>query len=310
MYVLTFVMAMVMVLAAMTYARIGLFSDSAAIHASFTNYSEKLARDYINQEAERQYNSHHAEKTSNNSDPKQPKGPSGRLNIALLVDPKASKDQPLKQQKIILYFKRLLTALYHNQPFFQEMEQERPSFLDELTDRIILAIEALPENKKIKQARQLANINLGDESLNELFYKFLHGKPLPTPTDEELQQEAFSSPPKENPEKGDEDEAAADEKEYRSPQGYLSVLDFLIVAPPEDKIRLYLASPYVLEAVLGDTNLVEQLLEERTAIYKLLLAGKITPAQGKLELERLLSGMPPEEKSLFDFTVSKTNPNK
>lgn len=314
MYVLTFVMAMLMVLAAMTYAKITQLTDSSVIRAAFNDYTRTRERDASNQEALRQYNSNTIKQGAKN--PAGKSSASRRLDISLLVDPKGRINKQLKYKQQVEFFKNLLTALYRDQQFFREAEKTRPSFLEELIDRLSSAVSDKSEKDKISEARHLANIDLGDSQLNELFYNVLKGKPLEgkhKKSDDE--SDLPPPPPPADEEADDEEEEEAKKKEaeeYRSPEGYLSILDFITINTEaksgEGKVRLFLASPYVLEAMLSDKNLVADIVQERETIYKELLQKKTTKELGKQQMEQLLKDLPTQEKELFDFTVSKTNP--
>lgn len=314
MYVLTFVMAMLMVLAAMTYAKITQLTDSSVIHAAFNDYTGTRERDASNQEALRQYNSHSIKQGQ-----KPPGGKSSasrRLDISLLVDPQGRINKQLKYKQQVEFFKNLLTALYRDQQFFREAEKIRPSFLDELVDRLSSAVSDKSEKDKISEARHLANIDLGDSQLNELFYNVLKGKPLARKHNKsDNEGDIRPATPASDEEADDDDEEESRKKEteeYRSPEGYLSVLDFITINTEaksgEGKVRLFLASPYVLEAILSDRNFVAEILQERQTIYKELLQKKTTKELGKQQMEQLLKALPSQEKDLFDFSVSKTNP--
>jgi len=302
MYVLTFVMAMLMVLIAMSYARLQQLRDAEAIRTHFIYYTQQRELSFFNNEAKHRYESNNvpasSAKTNGHNGPA--KGVSRRLSIALLVDPQARINQPIKYAQESFFLKQLITALYSRQEFFRKAKQQRPNFLDELLSRLATQIEHEGEKSKIKRARDLANIDLGEEQLNEIFYKILHGKPISKGIEKALTM------PK-GGEEGVESIEKKEEEEYRSEEGYLSLLDFITVNQ-QAKIRLYLASPYVLYALLHDSLLVQEIIEKRREIYHQLMADKLSKEQGKQQLEHLLAGY--QQREFFDFSISKVNPDK
>jgi len=142
--------------------------------------------------------------------------------------------------------------------------------LDELVASLTHAIDALPPEKKLKKAAELANLNLSDKDMNEVFYKMLHGAPY-----KEIVISADSKIPPTSPQTFDEADVEDEEEnnelekeadEYKSPKGYFSLLDFVNLSQ-SPKIRVYLAPREVLEAIFHDSATVDDIISQRKTLY-------------------------------------------
>jgi hypothetical protein len=206
--------------------------------------------------------------------------------------------------------KKLIVNLYGEQDFFKDIEQKRPTFLNEILNRIESQADSLPAEKKVKKAVDLANLDLGDEELNEVLYKMLKGAPvldLNAKEESEAPTEAESEEDKQG-----QDLAAAEFQEYKSPKGYYSVLDYVTASKPY-KVRVYLASKEVLKTIFNEDSVVDSILKKRQEIYRMLKGDK--NADVKLVGESFKRDFDPYrdpafDDSVLDFAVSKTDPKK
>lgn len=320
MNVLIFVSTLLMVMTIMTYARLETFRTSQGFQILFQNYMQKYERAYLNEQQEKRYNTTHIskDKTSEKA-PKAPKAKATpRIPLYYLVNKKDRDTHQAEAEQLNILLKKLMVNLYSQQPFFQELEQKRPGFLDEILVAVSKAAEALPEERKIKNAGELANLDLGDQELNEAFYKMLHGAPaikLDLIKEISETQDLLGIEEKKEiiEENGDPEIAAVDAmevEEFKSPQGYVSLLDF-ITTENVPKIRIYLASPIVLKSIFNDDSVVIEILKTRQELFQL-----ITKESPKGELQSTFKNQfdprrdPTFDDKILDFSISKTNPKK
>lgn len=298
-----------MLLSLMTYARFETYRNSQIFQVFFNNYMEKDERGYVNLGAEKQYAATKGS-SKDGSGGSQPKvNANRRISLALL----ASKDKREKQAKDWaqerLLLKNLINVLYNDQPFFQQVIQERPQVVDELINSLVQTIDGLPENKKLKKAEELANLKLGDPLLDLLFYKILHGAPYK----EVIKEQPSLLPEQKEEKKGeaedDDSSVQSESEEFKSTKGYFSLLDFVNVSPTL-KIRVYLAPREVLMAIFNDQGIVDEMMLQRKALYKQANADGDLKALSETFQNQFEQRRPQDiDKSMLDFSVTKTNPD-
>lgn len=320
MNVLIFVMTMLMLMAIITYAKLETFRDSQAYQVIFENYMQADERGAIKVAAQKNYDT----PASTNSGSTGTKVPAiARVSIRLLVDAKERKAHPKETAELAALLKNLMTVLYGNQPFFQEIEKTRPTFLDEIISSIEKASDALPKDQAITRAKGLSNLNLGDPELNEVFYKMLHGAPAKefatTPPKEENILPTLLSEKREpeiEPKETDEATRLAklEAKEYTSSQGYYSLLDF-ISADKIYKIRVYLAFPPILKSIFNEDATVDEILKTRKELYRSLVNNNDEKPDTK-QANSVFKGQfdsrrnPAFDETILDYNVTPTNPAK
>src|SRR5690606_14974837 len=131
--------------------------------------------------------------------------------------------------------KNLMQSLYGSQPFFIDMAQKRPDFLNEILFALIRFSEETDKKLNAQHAKEIATVDLGDDELNTVFRKMLRGSLLDF-------------------EESGSNEAAA---------GYPSLIDFITILPNKHVIRVFLASSEVLTALYGNRQVVGQIIEMR-----------------------------------------------
>jgi len=313
MNIILFVTTLIMAMAMLTYAKLQIFRSFNVLESQFTKYMEDTERSAINQAADRWY---HTVKASSKGGGEQTKSSAlSRLSFAIFTD---KKEQAKKEYPQLRYLaKKLIFVLYHNTPFYHQLERQRPDFVDAMLNSLIIA-EGLPDKQKIKSARDLANLRLPDPLLDDALYKMLKGTPLPdvkipiptapVPKKSRVQMEFASAE-----DHGEEEDDAPDvglKEEYQSPIGYYSLLDF-ITMQKSSKIRVFLAPVPMLQAIFEDPSVVPAVLETRRQIYNALIAD---PKQKTEDLSNQFKKqfLPKVDKNLseavLDFSVSKTNP--
>jgi hypothetical protein len=297
MNVLIFVMTMIMLLSLLTYARLETYFSGQIFQEVFNNYMEKQERGYINAEVDTTYKDIRV--TQGAKRLATPRVAATRnLSLVLLQNKKERESKlPEWQQRVIL-LKNLINILYADQPFFQKLQKERPFFLDEMINELVQVVDTLPQEQKLKKASDLANLKLPDPELDTALYKMLHGAIALQPSEKmaEVQEKAEGE--------GEQEEV----QEYKSPEGYFSLLDYINLST-QSKIRIFLAPRQVLMAIFHDPTLVDTILAERKVLYR-EAAGKVDPK----ELEKKFrSQFDPRhdsaiDSSLLDYSVTKTNP--
>lgn len=306
MNVLIFVMTMLMLLSLMTYARLESYRSSQAFQMIFKHYMQEEERGYINIQAEKTYDS--IKVSENKGKPGIKIDASPRIGIALLLDKdRDQKNKEWEQTKLLL--KNLMSTLYHTQPFYLHIEEERPSFIDELMRAITQAVDELPQEKKPKMADDLANLKLNDPELDRILYKMLHGAFYTQKIED------HDSTKKQKPAEAESDiDNGADEDlnseiaEFKSPEGYYSLLDF-VTSASKPKIRVFLASKEVLLAIFHDPATVNAIIEERQHLYRQALSEsdpKSLEESFKNQFQKMKD--PGINEETLNFSVSKTNP--
>ena len=234
MNVLIFVVTMLMLLALLTYSRLETYFSSQVFQTVFNQYMVTEERSYINQAADKLYGETQASKGASHAGTSAIKA-TPRLSLILLQDrEKRTADESEWPQRVIL-LKNLMTSLYEDQPFFQRIQQKNPLFLDELIAELTQAIDALPQDQKLKKAADLANITLKNPELDIILYKMLHGASIITPLSNENEEK-----PATRDVSIDQADISDDEESYKSSEGYFSLLDYINFSP-NSKIRVFLA---------------------------------------------------------------------
>lgn len=312
MNILIFVVTMLMLLSLMTYTRLETYRSSQVFQVVFKHYMEKDERGYINTEAIKLYNRLKVSTKNGKSNGKVDASP--RIGIGLLVDKKLRESKQKEWEQTQALLKNLMTTLYAKQPFFRQMEQERPSFLNDLIASITQAAEALPPDRQPKTTTDLANLRLADPQLDKLFYKMLHGafyKEVFAEKEEESEAPILRS----QEIAAETDLNQADAKlveegttEFQSQKGYFSLLDFVTLSS-SPKIRVYLAPKEVLQSIFHDPATVEAILAERKQLYKQAVGGAETKSLEtafKNQFDRLKD--PAISEDGLNYSVTKTNP--
>lgn len=311
MNVLIFVMTMLMMLTLMTYARLESYRSSQAVQIIFRDYMEGKERGGINTRAEMTYKEIESTKseTGGGGGKRKQINANRRITVSLIFDPKReSKGREWEQTKVL--FKKLIKTLYEKQPFYQEIERERPSFQDDLIQAITQSIDALPSTERPRDAAGLANLELADPQLDQVLYKMLHGASYAEMENGKLAVPANKKKNEEvDLETSDERDNNADEaKEFKSPKGYYSLLDF-ITSASSPQVRIYLASKEVLEAVFPDPATVGSIIEERQRLYNQANnSGDINQLDELFKNQFMKMRDPAIDEALLNFSVSKTNP--
>lgn len=297
-----YVSTMLMLLVLMTYGRMESFRGFGYIQSQFKQYMEKHERNYINDQAIRQYKTTKA--TSNNpnddeDDPQQKSQARAKLAFNLFIDKKERDAHQNDYEQLSLITRNLIYYLYSEESFYKAMEEKRPNFVAEILDAIIKTTDGYTDKQKLKKTCEISTINLGDAELNEVFTLMLKGSVS-------IAEKIQSS---ENVILKYEEGRVTVQPNYLSTEGYYSLEGFLTLDPGNYKIRVFLASPQLLMAIFGNPATVNDILQQRYALYTSLKKGEekktLESSFQNQYQSQILPGIRPE---ILDFGISKTNP--
>lgn len=323
MNVLIFVITLLMLLSLMTYARLDTFRNAQAFQLYFNAYMQNEERNHINSVEVKKFKN--AKNPAPSSAQKEgQKGPgtpriaaSPRINIKALIPVKDQSHQPQQVQQASVLLKNLMTVLYADQPFFQKIQQQRPSFMDDIIHAITQEAGQLPEAQRIKNAGDLANLRLKDPELEEAFYKMMHGAAYKDALEQINAKPKAPAAADTGTATGEDDQSdqaalAKEADEFKSPKGYYSLLDFVTIGP-NTKIRVYLAPREVLKAIYHD-HVADDIIRERQALYEQADADKTGSNKAALKeaFHNMFNGHKDAhiDDSMLDYSVTKTNPRQ
>lgn len=302
MNIILFVTTLVMALALLTYGKWEAYRNLHVVESQFKSYMEQSERSAINQAADNWYASVVVQSKGQGGGGKTSQA-SSRLSFRLFVDQAAQTKASKEFTQIQYLAKKLIYVLYAQAPFYRQLAQNDPQFVDQFLASLMVA-DALPKEKKLQSAKDLNTLHLPNPVLDDLLYKILKGAPDPAPKGPQLPEPSMVQA-----EDDDEEPDKALVEEYKSPVGYYSLLDY-ITLQPATKVRVFLASKPLLAAIFDDPGTVQEVLQERQRLYQVVSSGAMQAKDASKQFEgaflqradRNLNG------AVLDFTVSKTNP--
>jgi hypothetical protein len=308
-----------MILSLMTYARVDSFRYFLGMEAQFERYMSTVERSSINADAANMYITTRAKTKSDNENekPKPPPTPPSapRISFRIFVDEKMRQEHPQEYNQTKEWAKSLMTTLYGNQAFFKEAEAKNSFFMDQIIEALGKTAQELPEDRSLKDTMDLSNLDLGPD-LEKTFYLMLKGclkdddnadKAKPSVPEREF---SVTLPDNKESDDGDEDEDAEEAMEYTGGKGYDSLLNYITLRNTT-RIRIYLASKPVLQAIFKDALVVDQLIETRTKLYREVMNGSMSAAEATEQLKATVHGhLGNSDDSYFEYKVSKTNPSQ
>lgn len=321
MNILLYVVTLLLVLSAMTYAKWNNFESSIGLQKAFMQYMGTVEKNGSFSNADTWYHRIKVRKnqTGKKESDKTDKNTSiGRLSFHLLLRKTDREQYSNEYQQIRQLAKRLMNVLYGKHPIFIEIAAKRPNYMDEILDEIQSASEKFTEKEQIKETLALSNLEFIDRDLHHTFFLMMRGTPeqreKKEPIDKEMELEPIDT--------DDEEDHASESKESTSKGGYISLTDMISVKNVF-KIRVFLASKPLLLAIYGDSSAVENVVEKRAEIYRQLRRSGADGNASSKELQTLQTsltkefenecsrlGLSEEFRPILDFTVSKTNPSR
>lgn len=312
MNVLIYVMTVLMIISVLTYAKLESFRLFSSLEASFKHYMSSTERLPLDRMNKKMYDS--IKILSKNVGQRElPNPSSSRLSFHMFVKKEMRENSPEAYAQTRELAKVLMSNLYGNQRFFQEIALKRQNFLDEILNEIQHASEE-QDKIRLKNATALSKLKFSDLELQYVFFLMLHGLPnldeqkLIKPTPEvgfggvlDIEDKAANSE--------EEMLAKVESEEAKAPPGYASLIDYITVKPAT-KIRVFLASRELLVSIYGTPELADAIIENRRDLYRQVRNKVLQPQQASEQFKSQFSssGTALTFAAILDFAVTNTNP--
>ena len=321
MNVLPFVLVMLTMLSIITYSRLQSFMQRTLVlnefecymqhieHYSFNQSQEKLfaeaekkkedkeeKQDKIKPTTQKEPTKDDTDKSKGDADKKPNKKTDADrfINLAFLYDKSQRENHKEWYDTAYTITKNLINQLYRNKYFFQEMEEKNPGFVDQLLKTIMDKAEE-QSKLKIKTPKDLANLNLENEELQDTLAKMLRGSQNTVEVMVACQK-------------------VADDKliEAMERQGFPSLASYTMATKTMKPIRMYLAPAPLLMAIYNDERDVDAIIKYRHKLYLEVKDNGKSNDEASAEFQRLFQNKIPNhyDPTFFDYTVTKTNPDR
>lgn len=280
---------MLLLLASMTYTRIGSFRSQQLIDNHFVNYLDTSKNFELSNIANYRYmaivtqpRKPQQPNPSGQPAPKTKPAPVGtsKLSWSILLNVDERNQDPSKLKKITELTKKLVYNLFEKQTTVQKMIENNPDIIDRLILSLVNAVDKTAKTVKFTKVEELASLDLQDEELNLLRYEL-------------LKENRFSP----------------DQKLNNKKDTY-SLLDHL--THRRGKTRIYLASKPLLKSIFNQEEaLIMQIIEKRNGFYNEVKSGRMTNVEATALFEDWTKKTYPYfDDNLFDCSVTKTDPKK
>lgn len=337
MNVLPYIFAVLLILGLFSQLQVATFTQHMIVRKGYEKAIETHERSEFNGREYRLFKYKNTSGTNSSRDKKANSKTKAdrRINMSLILNESGRNTQQGESLQHRFILKELMKVLYQQQPFYQKMVQDRPEFMDEIIEKLILITKMRGE--EVKSIQDIETMDLGDTELKFAFLLMMKGNvQKQTGNDQNTSETQKKAQPEEQPEEivendqeetteaptekgkgvkavprkaSPEDEEEEEDENPHSDEGYLSIKDFLHFKNPENfKIRIYLASKELLEAIVIDPRTVDSFLETREELYRQRkkIGGVDIVSQ---RLEAAMPKVKPQiKKELLDFSASTTNP--
>ena len=237
-----------------------------------------------------------------------PKDASPKLNVYILFHQDMSQANPQIDSTLKELLKKLIYILFSEQAIFKNAMEKNPNIVDDLIHSIAAAgSKWTVENKPLKTTDSLENLDLDNQSLQDIYYWMLKGyqrEKAPSQT-VSIQQPMIQI----TEDAGDREDASDNQtEEHLHKEGTISLLDFITVNPNKSKIRVFLAPRALLTAIFGDSHIVDEIIQNRIELYHQARNQKEADSlseQFKQKFASLALNVP---ETMLDFTVTATDP--
>lgn len=230
MNILPFVLALLLVLSAVSVEKLERFKSLMAVQHAYQFYLDQLDRKALNE---------HQKNMG-----KWSKATSGRqLSFSYFYLKEMREGEKAKQMRQITV--DLIKVLYGEAAFFKALESRRPHFVDEMLDDFIASADQLTDVEKIRRIEEIRRIRLSDPELQHAFYQMLKG----TTTREQWHDMQCG-----------EKKMLSDRNREK---GYFSLLDFLKHEKNNAAIKIRHAPRELLLAIFGKEEVVEAIVARR-----------------------------------------------
>jgi len=293
MNILPFVLAILMLMSIMTYAKLQSFISSTALRSEYVCFMKVASRSQFNDEEKARYDEQHVK--GSEKDPIERAAGTRKINLSLFSNREFRDKYYSSVPTYRSLLRRLMQVLFSDKAYFQEMEETRPDFLNELIDALEEEMLALDSAEKpVTKVSQLSYLTLPDEELQNVFNHMLRQITNMEKVSQICRKQA----------KADQSvstQTLADYVEFNKTQ-----------LPP---FRIFLAGRPVLLAIYQDRALVDEIIQERKRLYQELKS--IPKDQRNNEKKRLSQeflslfgnrgplGITPD---MLNFQVSLTKP--
>lgn len=304
---LIFVMTFLMLIAAITYARIESYRDIAAAQEHFEQFMFNKERQYYNDRAKKLYDKTHVKtkESKDDEDADKKTKATSKLSLYPLLDRKTREGQAEIADQHRFALKELIHLLYGDKDFYKQAAESRPKIIDEYIEALLSAVDKLPDDQKPTEIKDLYNLELEDDALTFFAYQMLKGG------EEEGGGKAGSSEGNKESKSGlIRKKGSNGQKKNGSKNGYPSLEKFINI-DKNSKLRLYLAStPLLMVATGGNVSLVNEIISKRNDLFKKVKNGEIDAETASSDFKDFFGGRFSTlfQESFLEFTVSKTDP--
>lgn len=289
MNILPLVFTILLILGIFTHTQFEHFKRFGAVKKEYADYITDRERSAFNVRQINLYDNFRSQTGTGSTKPKPPPRISDKgINLALVLG--LDGNGSIEQQQHQFLFKEIMRLLYQNTIYYPEMEQNRSQFLDEMLNRLILAVEA---KGKLNSVGELEKLDLKDEELQNVYYAIMKGSNQinqPTPISEE--------------DLHDDDEVIEEEVVNN-----LSLKQFVHLKSFK-KVHVYLARRKMLEAIF-DPNTAGEIIAKRKELFKRQRKGEnneVLSQQFKDQFNKMKKDEIKEE--ILDFSVTGTDPGQ
>ena len=274
MNILPLVLALVLMLSVITIERLERFKNQSIVQYEYQKFLNLTERSEFNRRQELLYL---RTRTTHR-----------QLSFRYILDKQLrEKDAALSQQYRQIAID-LIKILYQHADFYKQMEQENPEFVEDLINAIENAADNSPENG-IKRIEDIGRLNLGEEKLQNVFYRMLKGtisrdELLERNSSDQIDNRKFYK--------------KANEKEYVSLLTYIHYKK----TPPE----IQLAPRELLKAIFDSDAVVEEILLRRNDLSRNYTAESANTFKNEFNSKR----KPELSDQLLNFKITKSNKEK
>jgi hypothetical protein len=277
MQVLPYVIAMLMLIGAITYTRLASFQESALLRLAYENYMREVERAPLEHAV---YEIYDNKKVHKSGDPKnnENKNLNTKLHIKGFVN--SSERENGEFGSIVEIFIRLLHGAYSQHTFYQdwlevmasenlrEDEAIRQMLTEIYKSADLMAAEGITESKR------LAKIEFSRPETRNFFCKLLNGK--------------------------------------AGEGGYHPLSHYVDPKISETMVSVYLADRTMLIAIFQDAYLVDEIMAKRNQLYRELTSKRINKEGGRIELQSVIGNraFTSDDNKLLNYTISSTRPPK
>lgn len=294
MHLLATTFAFLMIFAMFAYTQFQNYKDHQLIDSTYSHHIEQRTikvQSQLHKESKKLFNKLHPPKDQ------PPRGSDTRtslLHIRSLFKEKEKAEETEKKKAAEKLLARLLTALYKNQPFFEEAKQQDRHLEEGVIHDMIKQGELLANKNALKQEEDLATLELDDPVHRGVLYKILKGN-TPQASQDSVDKEEL--PP------------------LTSSENYYSLCDFIELSDTQRKtvMSVYLAPKELLEALFQSEDTANDILRKRMEVFEAVRAEKnANKAQQGEEFKEYVKRRLPADinPDIIDLEISSTNPIK